>query len=841
MATENVGGVSYEVTLDTSKMIDGQRKVDAAVNKVAQTINNVSNSTNNYDNSVKKTDNSVRNFNKTLNTTNNNITNITNNIQKTDSALSAMAGGFQLTALAGSIFMIGDGLRQAQISAEKLRNTLYFSNDGNIAGIADDMVYLREVTQRLGLDFESSAQNFAKFSAAAKASGTEGAVVRTIFEGISQSATALGLSAQESERAYTALTQMMSKGVVMAEEWKGQLSESIPIASAVMAKALGVTTAELSKLIEEGKVGIPELEKFAVALKVTTADAANEAADGMQAATNRMGNSWLELKKTIAGSGFATLIKSIMDAATQSMDGFTMAIKRAKDEGGGAGKQIFAGWKEAMKYVPQVGAAINLFNGKRLSDTENMNKLLADQAKAVAKVDAARMAFDPNVLRTANSELESITKKVNAFMKATGAGGTLSPSGENVGATGGSVAALNKQAKNRADSIDKFNAAHVSKEQKKLNAIAALNAEAEKLGIKGTAAYYQALAEIEEKYKPAKGKKGKDPAKEKQKEWDRVNKEHLAAIKKMNDEDELRADAAEKIAEKEQKANEEIIKKGQETAKQVAESQKSPELIAAEEWGAKLAVIEAAQALDLENQDAYNLAKINAELEYQDKINNIRTKQTDDALANDMLILSSAASGFDQLAGLAEQYAGKQSGIYKTMFAASKAFALANAGVNLWSAISQVMANPASISPEKKFADYAAVGSAMGGVISSISSMNYGGGRQYGGGVSTDKFYRGGEVGAEMLMGNSGKNYFIPPENGKVVPTNQLGGGGAVQINITNTFSAADVSATASPDGKIIAIAVKQAVAEVAGQFRQNQGDVWSAAKAGSNIQGRTV
>ncbi len=81
----------------------------------------------------------------------------------------------------------------------------------------------------------------------------------------------------------------------------------------------------------------------------------------------------------------------------------------------------------------------------------------------------------------------------------------------------------------------------------------------------------------------------------------------------------------------------------------------------------------------------------------------------------------------------------------------------------------------------------------------------------------------------------------MPTSNGNVTPANQLGGAGGVSIIVNNNVAGADVQATASPDGRMIEIAVNRAVAEVAGQFRTNSGQVWQAAKGATNIQGKTA
>ena len=63
------------------------------------------------------------------------------------------------------------------------------------------------------------------------------------------------------ESVFLAISQMISKGKVSAEELRLQLAERMPGAVNIFAKAIGVTTSELDKMLQEGKVGLEDLRK----------------------------------------------------------------------------------------------------------------------------------------------------------------------------------------------------------------------------------------------------------------------------------------------------------------------------------------------------------------------------------------------------------------------------------------------------------------------------------------------------------------------------------------------------------------------------------------------------
>jgi tape measure domain-containing protein len=86
-----------------------------------------------------------------------------------------------------------------------------------------------------------------------------------------------------------ALTQMISKGKVSAEELRGQLGERLPGAFKIASDAMGVTTAELSKMLETGEVITEDfLPRFSAAMQEHFAGGAESAADTASAAIERL-------------------------------------------------------------------------------------------------------------------------------------------------------------------------------------------------------------------------------------------------------------------------------------------------------------------------------------------------------------------------------------------------------------------------------------------------------------------------------------------------------------------------------------------------------------------------
>ncbi|HBC3428461.1 TPA: tape measure protein [Vibrio parahaemolyticus] len=91
-------------------------------------------------------------------------------------------------------------------------------------------------------------------------------------------------------------------------------------------------------------------------------------------------------------------------------------------------------------------------------------------------------------------------------------------------------------------------------------------------------------------------------------------------------------------------------------------------------------------------------------------------------LQNVGFALSSGAQMFDGFAALAKTYKGEQSNTYRTLFAISKGFAVAQAGLNLWMAIS----NASAVQPWYAAAAAIASATAQGaGILASLKSSSY--------------------------------------------------------------------------------------------------------------------
>lgn len=286
----------------------------------------------------------------------------------------SLAGvGLGVAGSLAALVAMHHAMTDTQVATQKLDAALRYVS-GSVSGAAGELEYLRRTSQRLGLDFASASVGYSRFAAATKESGISGETTRATFEGISKAASHLGLSAEETSGALLALSQMASKGTVSAEELRGQLGERLPGAFAIAAKAMGVTQAELSKMIETGQLATSDfLPKFAAALN----DSFGQPVDNVVASLNRLSSAWDLWKRELsAGSG-----NGGMNWLTDSLNESSAAMRRLGNEAG-LTTRILVGYWGALAGGLGVGAFDTAGRQKKI-----MQETLPDLKKQIDELE----------------------------------------------------------------------------------------------------------------------------------------------------------------------------------------------------------------------------------------------------------------------------------------------------------------------------------------------------------------------------------------------------------------------------------------------------------------------
>jgi len=167
--------------------------------------------------------------------------------------LTRLAGaGGGLLLLSSAIGALKQSLA-IKIDFDRINNTLK-AVTGTSKGAKEEMGFLADEANRLGLELRPLAGTYTRLLASTKLIGLSTEQTREVFTGFSEALTTFGSSRQQSIRVFAALEQIAAKGVVSMEELRQQLGEALPGAFVLGARAMGKTQEEFAKLVAQGKV-----------------------------------------------------------------------------------------------------------------------------------------------------------------------------------------------------------------------------------------------------------------------------------------------------------------------------------------------------------------------------------------------------------------------------------------------------------------------------------------------------------------------------------------------------------------------------------------------------------
>lgn len=317
------------------------------------------------------------------------------------------ASGYGLKLISDMALSAARSLIDAQVSADRLGLQLTAAVGGGQA--VAEMDYVRQTANKLGLELNSTAVSYARFAAAGRGTSLEGRGVREVFDSVSKAAAVMGLNLDETQGVLRALEQMLSKGTVQAEELRGQLGDRLPGALQIAARALGVTTGQLSEMVQQGQVIATEfLPKFAAQLEKELGDSAEKAGDRMQGALNRATNAWEQFKQALAGAGAGDRLKDILDLAADRVRGIAENLALAKANGGGV---VDTAWALARGLF-SVTSPLDLLVG----GSKTLEGRLSEASKRLAELQEAanRNPYDVYITKLRDSARELVTELTRA-------------------------------------------------------------------------------------------------------------------------------------------------------------------------------------------------------------------------------------------------------------------------------------------------------------------------------------------------------------------------------------------------------------------------------------------
>lgn len=236
-------------------------------------------------------------------------------------------GVFAIGAIVGFTKSVID----ATVKMEGLKKAIEFTS-GSAAGGAANFAFIEKLAERLGLPLEAAAEGFKTFSAAANRAGYTVMQQRQMFTDLSKAMAALQLDSQSASLVFFGFGQLMSKNKVSAQELYHQIGERLPIAmeaaqiaAAKITGQLKVTSGELIKLVEDGKLLSSE---FAPAFTEALGELSKNAGyiETLGKDVNRLETAWEKFKVALGDNKFIGITVRALTGLLDVLDHIASSI-----------------------------------------------------------------------------------------------------------------------------------------------------------------------------------------------------------------------------------------------------------------------------------------------------------------------------------------------------------------------------------------------------------------------------------------------------------------------------------------------------------------------------------
>lgn len=218
--TVSAGSITYEVDIDTARLIQGRREVDAALNGMNGGMGRL-------EASVNRTERSMANMERTMST-------LSGVAQGVMAALSVQ----QVTQYADAWVTLNNKLTNAIRPNEQL-------------GDVTQRVF--DISQRTRSSLDATGTLYARLERATRSAGTSTGDLIKLTETINKGLTVSGATASEASSTMVQLSQALASGVLRGEEFNS-LTENGSRLAVALSDSLGVTVGELRAMAANGEL-----------------------------------------------------------------------------------------------------------------------------------------------------------------------------------------------------------------------------------------------------------------------------------------------------------------------------------------------------------------------------------------------------------------------------------------------------------------------------------------------------------------------------------------------------------------------------------------------------------
>lgn len=309
--------MSFKIDVNVSGVVRAEKTIDRSFGKIEKKVSsldrNIKKLEGQMGSSTKKMSNDTKRFaNRTkqdFGMAGTSLNGFLKTVRAAALGYATVLATMQITEFVSDTFEAGVALDSLERSFKAIT--------GSETEAAKELEYVHRTATSLGLGLSELESSYKDILAASKNTALEGANIRKVFTAISKASAVLGMSADDTKGSLRALSQMISKGNVQAEELRGQLGERLPGAFQMAAEAMGVTTMELNDMLERGEVLAEELlPRLAEVLEDRFGAAAEKANERAAAAFANLGNAVIDLQRTFMGMGLLEWFSNFAKFAT---------------------------------------------------------------------------------------------------------------------------------------------------------------------------------------------------------------------------------------------------------------------------------------------------------------------------------------------------------------------------------------------------------------------------------------------------------------------------------------------------------------------------------------------
>lgn len=415
--TVNAGSIVYEVDIDTARLIQGRRDIDAA-------LNGLNNGMGRLEASVNRTERSVANMDRAM------------------SSLSGVARGL-LAAL--SVQQVASYADAWTTLNNKLANAVRPQEE-----LVDVTTRVFEITQQTRSSLDATATLYARLERGTREYNTSAADLARLTTIINQGFVVSGATAQEAENAIIQLSQGIASGVLRGEEFNSGAEQGSRLMVA-LADSLGVGIGQLRAMAAEGKlttdVVVNGLLSQGDAIGKEFANTVTTISQAMQVAGNNITKFFGE-NATV--KSFVSAFNDSIVSVSENLDSLSTALLGAAVIMGGRYAGAFA--MATAAHATHLKSTIQGIVATRQSAQQEAAAASVIARKAVADKEAALSALnlataEYNVAKGSAAEafaLENVIRLRGIYIQTSAsaavANNTLSASQARVAATGFTLA-----------------------------------------------------------------------------------------------------------------------------------------------------------------------------------------------------------------------------------------------------------------------------------------------------------------------------------------------------------------------------------------------------------------